>query len=63
MEQDLQRLKSELHSSKTTIEQLKMELVVANQTIDEQHQVITKNNRELQVHQEREYYLTQRYND
>lgn len=40
-----------------------MELVVANQTIDEQHQTITKNNRELQVHQEREYYLTQKFND
>ena len=36
---------------------------MANQTIDEQHKSITKYNKELQVHQERQYFLTQKYND
>jgi hypothetical protein len=40
-----------------------MELIIANQTIEEQYKNLTKINKELQVHQEREYYLTQKYND
>ena len=36
---------------------------MANQTIEEQYRNITKNNRERQVSQEREYFLTQKYND
>ena len=36
---------------------------MANQTIEEQHKNITKYGREIQVHQEREYFLTQKYND
>ena len=36
---------------------------MANQTIEEQHKNITKFGKEIQVHQEREYFLTQKYND
>jgi hypothetical protein len=40
-----------------------MELQMANQTIDEQRRSLTKLSKELQVYQEREYYLTEKYND
>jgi chromosome segregation ATPase len=63
MDRDLEKAKEEVQSLKKTNEQLKMELIIANQTIEEQYKTITKNNRELQVHHEREYYLTQKYTD
>ena len=63
MDRDLGKSKEEIQSLKKSNEQLKMELIIANQTIDEQYKTITKNNRELQNHQEREYYLTQKYSD
>ena len=53
MDRDLEKLKEEVQGLKKSNEQLKMELIIANQTIDEQYKTITKNNRELQVHQER----------
>lgn len=37
--------------------------MMANQTIEEQRKSITKFSKELQVHQEREYYLTEKFND
>lgn len=40
-----------------------MELQMANQTIEEQRRALTKYSKELQVYQEREYYLTEKYND
>ena len=37
--------------------------MMANQTIEEQRKSLTKFGKELQVHQERAYYLAERYND
>ena len=63
MELDLHKGREELGSLRKQLDQLKMELLLANQTIEEQHKAITKYSKELQVHQEREYFLTQKYND
>jgi hypothetical protein len=40
-----------------------MELMMANQTIEEQRKTLTKYGKEVQVHQERAYYLAEKYND
>ena len=40
-----------------------MELVLANQTIEEQRRGLTKFGKELQVHQERAHFLAERIND
>lgn len=49
--------------ARKSTEQQRMELMMANQTIEEQRKSITKFSKELQVHQEREYYLTEKFND
>ena len=45
------------------IELLKTELSLSNQTVEEQRERIIVMNKELQVHQEREYYMKEHYEE
>lgn len=51
MEREVDKLKEEMNLSRKAADQVRMELQMANQTIEEQRRSITKFSKELQVHQ------------
>jgi outer membrane murein-binding lipoprotein Lpp len=51
MEREVDKLKEDMNLSRKAAEQVRMELQMANQTIEEQRRSLTKFSKELQVHQ------------